>query len=555
MATSPAALVEEERIHRHVRPSRISRLVTQWRQVDVFDWSVLLLFAALSMWVFFLLERKSTADHVWTGTDGPFIGDQMQYLGWIEESAQHVLISNPFISRPTSGTFLHPGIAISGLLARFGLSASAAYLVWKPIAVVLLFVAVRAYVRRLCQGTAARRIALVIGLFYLSPLAELGHLFHWFQPVDAITVEAAGIEMWPGLYLWGYPFTALCIAALIGALLFYERDRMSGTFRLRAPLMGLACAWLQPWQGATLLIIIVATEIVCLRRQTTMNTRLTTVTGLAVLAPLVYYTILSHVVPTWVLSGKVNLVVYPWVPILLSVVPLALVTALACRYRAPGFNDVAVRFWPPTAFAVYCVIALAHVGTFPSHSLQGLSVPFAVLLVIVGQHVPLRLNGWLRTGLLAAAVALLVVPSAWREMNNVRTLGTPAGGAVEPVFLTASEQQAFAYLKRDSAPGAVLAPVELGAAVPAETGRQTWVGIFSWTPDYQRRVTEASNLFAGQLPPAAARTLVQQSGARFLLSDCQPRPNLLPVLGDLVVSHKTFGCITVYGLRNRTGGE
>ena len=195
--------------------------------------------------------------------------------------------------------------------------------------------------------------------------------------------------MWPGLYLWGYPFTALCVAALVGALLAYERDRTSGRLRPWAPLLGLFCAWLQPWQGATLLIVIMTTETVCRFRQRAMNVRLAIATGRGhhdsarlLLDPESHR---SDVGPV----GKVNLVVYPWLPILLSLTPLALVTILACRYRRPRFNDIAVRVWPAAALTVYCLIAFARVGTFPSHALQGLSVPFVVLLVSVGQHIPI----------------------------------------------------------------------------------------------------------------------------------------------------------------------
>ncbi len=421
---------------------------------------------------------------------------------------------------------------------------------WKPVASVLLFIAVRAYVRHLCAGTAARRVALVIALFYISPLAELGQRFHWFNTLDAITVEAAGLEMWPGLYLWGYPFTALCIASLVGALLAYERDRVDRRLRPWAPLLGLTCAWLQPWQGATFLILIIGTEGVCARRERAIDVRLVIVTGLATAIPLVYYSILSRTDPTWILSGKVNLVVYPWVPVLLTLLPLALLTILACRYRAPSFNDVAVRLWPLTALAIYCVIALAHVGTFPSHALQGLSVPFAVLLVTVVGHVPIRFGSPVRTGaIIAALLAVFVVPSVWREMNSARSIGSPETGAVEPIFISADEQQAFLYLKRNDLPGAVLAPVELGAAVPAETGRRTWVGIYSWTPDYEYRVAAANDLFAGRLGSAGARNLVEGSGTRFLLSDCHHNVDLVPQLGSLLRSDRKFGCVTVYSLR------
>jgi hypothetical protein len=535
-------------------PSPISWLRERRRSIDAFDVGVLLLFGGLSMWVFALLDSKSTPNHIWTGTDGPFVGDQMQYLGWIEDSAQHFLISNPFISRPSVASFLQPAIAISGGLVRLGLSSSAAYLVWKPVAVLLLFIAVRAYVRHLFTGTAARRVALVIALFYISPLSELSQRFHWFHGFNALTVEGAGLEMWPGLYLWGYPFTALCVAALVGALLAYERDRTSGRLRPWAPLLGLSCAWLQPWQGATLLIVIVTTEAISICRQRAMHLRLAIATGAATASPLVYYSILSHTNPMWILSGKVNLIISPWLPLLVSLTPLALVTVLACRYSAPGFNDVAVRVWPAAALTVYCLIALAHVGTFPSHTLQGLSIPFAVLLVTVAQHVPIPRTIPFRTGMIVVAtviiVVLLIVPSGWREMSSARAIGTPESGTVEPIFITANEQHAFLYLKQNQLPGAVLAPVELGVAVPAETGRRTWVGIFSWTPNYQNRVTAASNLFAGLLSPTAAHQLVEDSGTRFLLSDCQHHANLAPALGALLESRQYFGCVTVYVLRS-----
>ena len=163
-----------------------------------------------------------------------------------------------------------------------------------------------------------------------------------------------------------------------------------------------------------------------------------------------------------------------------------------------------------------------------------------------------RLSSSFRTGVIIVVVVLLVAPSGWREMNSARAIGTPESGAVEPIFITANEQQAFSYLKRDHLPGAVLAPVELGVAVPAETGRRTWVGIFSWTPDYQYRVMAAGNLFAGHLSPAAARHLVEDSGTRFLLSDCQHHANLVPVLGRLLRSRQEFGCVTVYLLRSES---
>ncbi len=76
-----------------VPDSAIRRM--RWR-IDAFDLVVLAAFLALSMWTVGLLVAQQTPQQSWTGTNGPYLGDQMQYLGWIRDSAQHVLIGNPF---------------------------------------------------------------------------------------------------------------------------------------------------------------------------------------------------------------------------------------------------------------------------------------------------------------------------------------------------------------------------------------------------------------------------------------------------------------------------
>ena len=60
-----------------------------------------------------------TANRIWTGTDG-HVADQMNYLGWIAVSARHVFISDPFTIGASPSDYLHPGIAVSGLLVRWG---------------------------------------------------------------------------------------------------------------------------------------------------------------------------------------------------------------------------------------------------------------------------------------------------------------------------------------------------------------------------------------------------------------------------------------------------
>ena len=92
----------------------------------------------------------------------------------------------------------------------------------------------------------------------------------------------------------------------------------------------------------------------------------------------------------------------------------------------------------------------------------------------------------------------------------------------------------------------MLTPVYLGQTVPALTGRQTWVGIASWTPDFRRRVELAGALFGGELSVAAADAWF---GGRSSVSCCRTargRSDLTRDLLPMLVSVHRFGCATVY---------
>jgi len=88
--------------------------------------------------------------------------------------------------------------------------------------------------------------------------------------------------------------------------------------------------------------------------------------------------------------------------------------------------------------------------------------------------------------------------------------------------------------------------VYLGQIVPAETGRPTWVGIYSFTPAYAERVDEATRLFSGQMTKVSAVSFVRSTGAKFVLSDCSHPQNLSSLLGSDLQATIHFGCASVY---------
>jgi hypothetical protein len=516
---------------------------------DWFEVLVLVALTGLASFVAATAAWRARGSLVWTGTDGPFIGDQMQYLGWIRDSAHGVLIGNPFVLDGSHRAFAHPGLMISGVLNRLGLPAAAAYLVWKPIAIVALFVAIRAYVHRMLDGTAQRRVALVLAALAFTPVPAVldwsNLLEHPIFGRNIVYFHAIAFDMWPTLYLWGYPFTALAVAAMVGCFLVYERDRASGKATPWPPLLGLLCAWLQPWQGSTVLAVIVGAEAMLwfgTRRRPPR--RLVVSTSAATALPLLYYAILSKVDASWELAGEANRFdPWPWWTPFAAIAPLLILAALSYGRRPRGFQDIVARVWLPAVFILYWLISYSSFGTFPLHTVQGLSIPLAVLAVSGAATLPMPRLRTARVAVAIIATAAFTIPATGRQLDRTRD-GVLASR--EPYLITADERTALAYVENAPGAGGVLAPVYLGQTVPGLTGRKTWVGIASWTPDYKARVARANALFDGRLARRDAREFVRSTGARFLVSDCRDRADLASDLGPILTAVRRFGCATVY---------
>ena len=78
---------------------------------------------AVSLWVLALdLFQVVAHGRVWTGTDGVYLVDQMQYLAWIQSASHHLLSANLFVLRGTPADYLQPAVAISAALTALGVA-------------------------------------------------------------------------------------------------------------------------------------------------------------------------------------------------------------------------------------------------------------------------------------------------------------------------------------------------------------------------------------------------------------------------------------------------
>lgn len=502
-------------------------------RIDRFDLGVLAVFAAVSVWVLGLdLWQVVVGGRVWTGTDGFYIVDQMQYLAWIQEASKHLLVSNLFVLHPTSADYFQPAVAISGGLTALGMAPWLSLLLWKPVAVLGAFFAVRAFVRHNVAGLWARRAALVLALFFASFSAIYGQ----FGVVG---------DLWLGFESWGYTFGLVAIALMVVALLAYGRGASAGQVVWAPGLLGALTGLLHPWQGELLIVIIAGSELAMWNwsRPDWRRLALPAVTVVLTLLPLLYYEVLAHVDPSWQLARDASKHAFPLPTILLAIVPLAIPAALAYRRRPREFLQVATRVWPCAALVVYFVSGSAASAT-PLHAFEGITIPLAVLAVEGVRSAGFqRLPGARLIG--AVAVALATIPAGAWLLNDARSIVAPSTGNAN--FIARGERQALRYLANDPRPGGVLTTFYLGVVVPAETGRQTYVGDCLWSePDCGGRAVIAQQLLDGALSPRAARQLVRQSGARFVLANCGSKADLTKTLGPLIASTHTFGCARVY---------
>ena len=553
--------------------------------------------AALASWGLFplvlLLVHASQLHAQFTGADG-LIGadgvlgaDQLQYLAWARDAATHGGLASDLFSFSAGGhVYLQPLFAITGWLYRLGVSLPVAYLLWKPVAIVALFLAAVAWARRFFDDRLpARAGVVVLCLFLYTPLTAL---YSWTQAGGSpfrFQLYLLGNELLAADKLWGYVPSALGLALVPAALLAIERalDRAGAAPRVsgrpqahaalapgralapaghtpgralapagRAPRRGalrplmlaagaaLLASWLHPWQGITLILIFAGLAAVGRFR----HWRALAVPAIGAALPLAYYYLLSHHDPAWRLAGHYEVIPRLSAPVLLAGFgPLALIAVLGIRRPNGVMIERALLLWIGACFVTYFVN-----DSFAPHALQGLSFPWAILAVRGWDRVraAVRLGRVPGVALGTVAVGLLTIPGlAYDARKFVRT----ADSSVVQYYLPTSDADALAWIDQHAPAGGVLAPTPFAAIVPGQTGRAVWVGHGYWSRDYEVQARVADRLFGGRMSPRAARAFVASTGATILVSDCRHRANLSRRLDPLLRSVHQFGCARVYVLK------
>lgn len=479
-----------------------------------------------------LVARTGARGTTFTGADGPFAADQLQYLALIRDASSHLLASNLFTFHGGGHVFLHPVFTPSGLLVRAGVPIQVAYLLWLPVAMAVLLGGVFVYVRSVTSRDSWQRPgAFALALLFATPTLLLtSHL-----PAGALqryATDATG-ELFTTGELLGY----LPAAISIGLLALYFRtlpdvvdNQPWRRSALAAAGLGVGVAWLHPWQGV---IVVLATGALLLWHRDRTALRLAIPIG-ATSAPLVYYAALSRLDAGWRISAGSarGLSGGSLLALVIAVAPLAVFACFDLRRGARSTADRLLWLWPLATVAVFAVGP-----PFAGRALPGLSIPVAVLAVRACRRLPAVVA--------TVGIVLLVLPGMAHIANYLRTAyRTPATG----YELTSDQLRVLRRLESPAAAGGVLAPLLLSTAVPAFTGRPVWAGHPSWTPSFARRIQVLQALYAGTMSPAAGRRAVQSTGARFVLAQCDTARRFTEYLPPSTVVVTREGCVTLYRL-------
>jgi hypothetical protein len=517
-------------------------------------------FAVLTIWAFAPLVAITVYvvinGGVLTGANGADFFDQFQYLAWIRDEGSHLLASDLWVIGGTPHDYVQPMYLISGLLWRLGLSVQLAYLIWKPVALLVLFLGFAAYVRRMLRGRWAATAALILALFYESPVSAVaswtGHLSSAHRLALTLTTDDAT----SALNLWGFDHTAIAIGLMPVFLLGSER-LLSGA-EVSAPidrsrmalvaLAGLLVAWLHPWQAVILLAILGA---VWLRRPSRRRLAVLVVPVAATVLPLIYGVALARFDPWWSAfqAQLAGVGTAPWWALAASFAPLIAFAAAGCR-RPREDGEWMLLLWPVACAGVYLLVP-----QFPPHALAGVTLPLAVLAVRGWSRLrgALRVRPRVAQGLAVAAIAAGCVPAAVLHAQGARdSLRNTLVGALDRQQLSLTDDQAaaVAYLNRTPRRGGVLAPWFVSMAIPGLTGRTVYAGHPAWQSHLD--VPAAGAFFDPALRDPTGRrrrAILRRSKAAFVIAECHSPPGLASALATAAPAVRRFGCVTVYATR------
>jgi len=483
--------------------------------------------------------------------------DLYTYFAWMEQSARgHILTMNPFTTEDHGRLLFRPLLVLGGWLARLpGVSPMGAWQLLRLVGGVALLLLAYRWIALFLHGRHERRVAFLVtatssGIGWLANRAGWG-----WNPTDMWVPESITF-----LSIYHYPHFAVSLALMLFILIrFHEallgRSGRSAPAAIPAGIAAFFLAWIHPFDVVSVLAILAAWTAYLAWRgggegvSAPTNLRLTAIrTYLLIvlfIVPVVLWQVflLGHepVYEMWTRS------IHGGSPAPLSYIagfglllPLAAVGAIRCfaGRRAGITNDrptgnahdhpidggpdssggipLAILIMPLLWIGVTIILVYAPVG-FQRRLVQGVHLPLSLLagcgITVLLERLRLRAGRPARALILAPLLLLLALSNVDRLRLDIADYAT--GRA--PYYLAREYFDAFQWLRRETSPDdAVLSSIQVGSFIPAFAGNRVFLGHGELTVGAHEKMDQAERFFRGGMSPAAARSFLEFTAARYI---------------------------------------
>jgi len=225
----------------------------------------------------------------------------------------------------------------------------------------------------------------------------------------------------------------------------------------------------------------------------------------------------------------------------LGVTLILAVIGMRAAWRRRDGDLALLLVWPPVVLAL---LYLPNVANIQRRLLDALYLPIGILAAVgikeLGRGTA-RLRAARRERLLIAGCCLssvLVFVIALRF----------AGGALPEAYISADEAQALSWLsEHHAATDRVLSSPQTGLLIPAWTGVPVYVGHYSETLDYFKKIHRVEQVLAAGVPPVTVQAFFAANGITLLYWGPEEKRSLsMPVDPDGLIRVYEAGAVAIY---------
>ncbi len=442
--------------------------------------------------------------------------DATTYLAKMRQGADGSWLWNdPYTSEPHGGVFLFSFYLLFGHLAALAhIPLIAAYHLARISGALALVFAVDRLARRVLRPEL-RRLALVIvvlgsGLGFLVQLA--GNPSVLGQKLEALDLHLPEITGWYSIlaiphFAWA---TAFILLSLVGLLAIADGPRFSLVIGTGASLLALAA--IHPQMVAVILVIWCAYRLVLTAwgRRPSHRALLAEAGAFGLAAPLLAYN-------AWILFNDPLIASWsqqwrhqaPNLPSLLVSLGLPLIGAAYgawLTWRRRDANLALLMVWLPMVLAL---LYLPNLANIQRRLLDAVYVPIGILAAVGLHEVMARLPRRR-----ARSLQRVLVPIACLSSGLVLAIALRfASGAFPEAYIDDDRWQAMSWLASNHTPvDRALSSPGSGLLLPAWSGVPVYVGHYSETVDYFRKIKEVDAVLLPQVPAAEVASFFRTNG-------------------------------------------